>query len=456
MLSLALAEHIARTRFEDLPPETVAVTKASIADALGVMLAASGLGEGCDAFVDVARSNAEHGRARVIGHGFATSPPMAAFANGAMAHAMDFEDTHDTAIAHPNAATVPAALAIAQDHRDQGGVGGRELITAVALGADLVCRLAYGFLENPDERGWHMTPLLGAFGAAAAAGKLLSLSSAQLLDAFSLVMCQATSSGELKYSPQSLVRAVRDAFMSKAGVLAALLAARGVKGFEQPFEGKAGFFALYAGGRYDAAAITRDLGRVFENAFVSFKPWPSCRGTHAYIEAALALKVAPRDVASMTAVISEKNRMLCEPAATKAAPRAAIDAKFSIPFTVAAALCQGRLTLDSFSAHNLADGEIRALAAKLRYTVDPSAGLREATRGSLTIETHDGRRLHQTIEQALGHPRNPLPPAMLHAKFLDCVAHARQPLDQRRADTLFEQVMALEKTKSIDALTSLL
>ena len=142
--SAELARHISTVDFSDLPPAAAAVTKAALVDAVGVMFAASGLGEGCDAFAELARDSGEAGHSTVLGWDFATSPAMAAFANGAAAHALDFEDTHDATLVHPHAAVIPAALATAQAI---GQVSGRAFLTAIATGADLSCRLALGLAD---------------------------------------------------------------------------------------------------------------------------------------------------------------------------------------------------------------------------------------------------------------------------------------------------------------------
>ena len=130
----------------------------------------------------------------MLGCGFRTSPVMAAFANGAMAHAIDFEDTHDATLVHPHAAVVPAALAIAEY---LGGVSGREFLTAVAIGADLSCRLALGLTESVEKRGYYFIPMLGAYGAAAAAAKLLGLDESQIEQSLALASCQAVYSDAL-------------------------------------------------------------------------------------------------------------------------------------------------------------------------------------------------------------------------------------------------------------------
>ena len=304
-VSQAIANYIASARFEDLPAEAAEAAKKSLLDTVGVMLAATTLGEGCRHFVELALEAGGRAESTVIGYGAKVPSFMAAFANGSMAHALDYEDTHDRALVHPSAATVPAALAVAEA---VGGVNGKKLVTAVAVGNDLVCRLGLAARVDPREYGWYMPPILGAFGAAAAACHLLGLDEERVLAALSLTLCQATCSAELVHSPRSAVRSVRDAFSAKAGVLAALLAEKGVVGFERPIEGAAGLYASFFRGQYDPAVLLEGLGRVFEGAKVSYKPWPSCRGTHGYIEAVLELRkecsLQAEDVREIKVIVS--------------------------------------------------------------------------------------------------------------------------------------------------------
>ena len=147
-LSARLAAFVADTEFADLPAGTVEVTKQCLLDAIGVSLAASGLGEGCQAFVDLALSQGGKPTCTVFGMPHRLPVEAAAFVNGAMAHAMDYEDAHDGMLLHPNAPTVPAALAIAEA---TGGVSGKELIAALAIGCDVAVRLAQGLRASlPD------------------------------------------------------------------------------------------------------------------------------------------------------------------------------------------------------------------------------------------------------------------------------------------------------------------
>src|SRR5512139_132187 len=194
--SLTLAKHIVDTDDDDIPRKVAAVTKRSLLDAIGVALAAGKLGEGCKQFVTLAIQQGGKKESTILGFDAKAPACMAAFANGSMSHALDFEDSHDTALVHPNAAAIPAALAISES---RGNVSGKELITALTLGSDLVSRLGLAVKENLVEYGWYMPPILEAFGATAASSKLLKLGMEQIRHAFSLTLCQATCSAELIY-----------------------------------------------------------------------------------------------------------------------------------------------------------------------------------------------------------------------------------------------------------------
>jgi 2-methylcitrate dehydratase PrpD len=454
--SLTLAKHIADTNFDDLPGNATDAAKKSFLDAVGVTLAAGTLGEGCKAFVDLAVAAGGKKESTVLGFGVKVPAFMAAFANGSMAHALDFEDAHDRAPVHPNAATIPAALAVAESI---GNVSGREFATAIVLGCDLVCRLGLALNENPLEDGWYIPPILGAFGATAAACKLLDLTAEQIVDAFSLTLCQATCSAELTHSPHSVVRSIRDAFSAKAGVLSALLAKQGVAGFRQPIEGKAGLYSLYARGNYDPMMLTNELGRIFEGANVSFKPWPSCRGTHSYIDAVLQIKDAynlkPGDVEAIKVVVSPVNIMLCEPLEGKQNPVTAIDAKFSLPFVVATALLYGRVTLDHFTPQALAEQDVLEVARKVTYEVDTGLSLKEAVRGFLQIDTRN-ETLSKRVDFPYGHPRNPISQEALVSKFMDCAKHSARRISKRKLNEIVGLILNLEQVENVCEITEAL
>jgi 2-methylcitrate dehydratase PrpD len=451
-LSARLARFVVETTYADLPPAVVEATKVSLLDAIGVSLAASTLGEGCAAFVDLARQAGGRPEATLLGFGDKVPAREAALANGALAHALDYEDAFDGAPLHPNAAVIPAALAIAEQ---SGGVSGRELITAIAVGCDLVCRIGLCLTEPMESFGWYPPPMFGAYGATAAAARLLGLDAAQTVDAFSLTLNQSTCSGELKVSPNALLRAVRDAFAAHAGVLSAQLAQRGVVGFERPFEGVHGFFQLYVGGAYDPEVLTAGLGQRFHGKDVSLKGWPSCRGTHAYIEAALNMRAAhriePAQIAAIHAAGVPLLRMLMEPVEQRFAPATAIDAKFSLPFTIATSLVGGRVTLDDFATEALGRPEVLSLARLVDYEVLPDWGAAQMAAGRLEIRLKGGASHKREVAHALGHPANPIGRPALLVKFKDCARRAARPLSDAAIDRLARTILELESADDVGA-----
>lgn len=450
-LSDQICRHIAETRYSDLPESARHATRRFLLDGTGVMLAASGLCPEIKAFVAMARAQGE-GACAILGHGTATAP-FAALANGAMAHAIDFEDAYDAVPLHPNASAIPAALAMIQAGDP---VSGAELITALTIGCDLVCRLGHSLKRPLEEGGWYPPMLLGAVGAVAVAARLVKLDARQTRDALSIMLCQLGAPGEIRHSRETTLRAVREAFPAQLAVTSALLAREGIVGFEQPLEGQGGFFNLYAGGHYDAAPLLDDLGAHWYGEQISFKPWPACRGTHTAIELALRLKAGHgldvRDIASIQVMCGEVQHMLIDPLPRKQAPATAIDAKFSLPFTVAAALVRDGITLNAFDAASLSDPDILALAARITPLDRPDWGRDRATAGGIVITLIDGQVLSAEEHQALGHPSRPLSDDDLVAKFTACVQRAARPLPPEDAQRLAGRILTLDDCRDAGAI----
>jgi len=449
MLSDALCGHIARIDHAALPEATRNTTKLALLDAMGVMLAASGLSEEVRPFLALAE-DAPAGTAAILGTGRSASAAVAALTNGALGHALDYEDAFDRAPCHPNAALVPAVLAMAQA---LGGVDGGTFLAAMAAGCDLNCRMALSLRRPMEAGGWYPPPIIGAFGATAAAARIAGLDAEATRSALSLALCQAVMPGEIKHSRATTIRAVREAFPAQAAVQAVLLARAGVTGFEAPLEGPAGFYALYAGSEYDPADLLDGLGESFYGEDLTFKAWPACRGTHAYIEAALRLRETLdwREIVRIEAPVGTVQRMLVTPAARKAAPETAIDAKFSIPFTLALALVRGRVGLDDFDAASRSDADVLRMAS-LVEAVEDETRIPSAFAGEVTVVLRDGRVLSEHVATALGNPERPLGRGRLLAKFRDCAARAAVPLSAAGIEALAEQILELEQLADIRAL----
>lgn len=443
-LSARLARHATAFDARSLTPQVVHATQRAILDGLGVMLAASGESPDVRPFHDWVRAQPGPPEAMLLGFNSRASAAQAAMVNGAMAHALDYEDAFDPAPLHPNASLLPAALATLESRASR--CTGRELLAAVALGCDLVCRMGLSLQRPMEDGGWYPPPILGAFGATLAAGRLAGLHARQLCDAWSLLLTQNSCPGEIKFSAESTLRAVREAFPAQAAITCVQLAARGVRGFDAPLEGKAAFYALFAHGEYDPNALLDGLGERFWIEHLSFKRWPCCRGTHAYIEAAQRLRrahtFAPRDIESIVCLGGNLQKMLAGPRPQKQAPRTAIDAKFSIPFTVALAFIDQEVTLSSFAESRLRDPDLLSLARKCEFRLETR--VRSPAAGELRVRLRDGRDFRHAITRALGGPARPLSDAALREKFIDCASRAASPIEPARAARRADRILALD------------
>ncbi len=441
-LSLRLAQFAAHTPIEAIAPSALRAAARVLLDATGVMRAASGLAPEAQPFIAEALEGGA-GPACILGTSHSVRAPLAALANGAMSHALDYEDAFDAAPVHPNASLVPAVLALAQSHAP---VSGRALLAAIAVGCDVSCRIALCLRARLEDGGWYPPPILAAFGAVAGAARILGLSAPQLLDAWSLLLLQNSCAGEIKYDRDTVIRAVREAFPAQAAVQVAQLARRGTTGFAAPLEGRAGFFRLFASNHYDQSALFADLGSRWCIEELSFKPWPSCRGTHAAIECALWLRQqAPwRDIRAIRIEGCEVHRMLAEPLARKRAPVTAIDAKFSLPYTVAVALVAGRVDLDSFSDNVMRHLDVGAVAQLASFHLREDWGMEQAASGAVQVTLLDGRVLRHEVLEPRGAPGSALSDAELTDKFVDCAARASRPLSGPAARVLAQRILNLD------------
>lgn len=281
----ALAKNIVKVEYGDIPREALEVAKRDILDTLGVAIAASSLVPWCKEIVELVREGGGKGESTIIVFGGRVPSWMAALANGAMAHCLDYDDTCDDGYTHLGMSTIPPAFAIAER---LGKVSGKEFLTAVTLGLDLNCRLGLAAIRGaPDAAfsGWLHGQLFGFFTAATTAGKLLRLDEDKMLNAPGIADAQASGNMECAWGGEANTREMYGGFTSKGGVLSALMAQRGITGAKNVLEGKAGLYPLHYHG-YDLASLTTDLGNKFEGINLSFKPWPSGRTTHRFIEGA--------------------------------------------------------------------------------------------------------------------------------------------------------------------------
>jgi 2-methylcitrate dehydratase PrpD len=455
--SYLLAKHVAETEYEDLPPEVVEVTKWSIMDTIGVILAASTLGEhGVKEIIELVKEAGGKEESTLIGFGGKTVSWMAALANGSMTHQLDYDDVYDARLCHPGAATIPAACAIAEK---QGNINGKKFITAVALGCDVNCRLGLPVWRGAEGYSFLHPSVLGKFGAVASAGKLLGLDRTQMVNAFGLVLHQANVSMECVQTPGSAFRALRDAFVAKAGVLSALMAEKGIPGDKNSLDGKHGLYNLCWRSDSNPSLVTADLGKRFEGVNVSFKPWPSCRGTHAFIDAVLTIvkkhRIQPEDIGEIKLVGGLWGKGIFE-GEERRRPKASIDAKISLPFVIGVAVARGNVTLEDFLPQGIQNPAALEVAKKVTYVLDERCNRPGTEPVQAEIRAKDGKKYFAEVEFPYGHPKNPISKSDLIGKFRNCAIYSVTPLSDRKLNEIIEKLDSLEELKNVSEVIQLL
>jgi 2-methylcitrate dehydratase PrpD len=443
-LAYALSSYVAGARFADLDDETVQTTKLSLIDTIGVTLASTGLTPGVDAYVKVAEARGGPAESSVIGFPYRLPAPSAAWLNGAMVHGLDYDDLVRDCGYHPSTPTVPTALALAER---SPGISGEDFLLAIAIGNDLGTRIAASI---PDTQGWFGTPLYGSFASAATAAKLLRLEERAIHNAFGLAFVRTAGTLEMRWSANSGIASFNGASPNENGVMAALLAASGADGIENVFEGRGGFFSVYFDNKYERDVILENLGSYFRGIEASFKVWPACGGAHPAIDATLHLFAAngidPEHVTELTVATTGGTFALCQPLEVRRQPQTSMDAKFSIPYSVAVAAVRGNVTLDDFLPQNLAREEILRFAEKISAVDDPSLAIRKAALPArITAQTSDGKTYEYRCDQPKGiWPYSRLSADEVISKFITNASYARNPVPEAACKAFVDNIMRLE------------
>lgn len=457
-LTSALAEFVAKTQYEDIPAQVIEIQKKSVMDAVGITLGASSLGDGCREMLSIAEQLSAHGEGEATVIGFDKRLPMiwAAFANAAMAHSLDFGDTHDRSTVHSNASSFPAALAVAEQ---LGGVSGKALLTALVLGSECAIRIALAADVNDVGYGFYPPTIYASYGATVAVAKLLRLTPEQIVNAISFNLCQSTGSSELMNNKLTVIRSIREAFTARNAIVACMMAKAGLTGFAQPLEGKLGFYHAFLRDQWTPERVLDGLGERWEAAALTFKVWPCCFGNHSPITGTLQLMrehgLRAGDVQHIQVEIGDPNRILCEPLEEKRRPENAINGKFSIPFNIATILVKGAITIDSYSEALLHDPDILALTAKIDYSYNPDWRVGKATWARVTIDTDRGH-FETFVTTPLGTPDNPMDQTSFETKFDACAAKSFVPRTPERLAALKECIRSLDTLDDIRSFTALL
>lgn len=445
-----LAEFASNTEYETLPPNVVALSKRVLLDTIGVMLGATTLEKAVLPVIELVKEGGGKEESTIIGFGGKVPCWNAAFANGALSHALDYSTSDSRGVA-PGGVTVPAGLAMAERIPHTSG---KQLITAIAVGNEVLMRICAAINRNPMEFGWVSPMLLGVFGAAVTAGKIAGLGPKQMMDAMGIALHQAGGTWEMAEDPASTFRAVRNCFVNKTGVLVALLAQGGLSAARDPLGGKHGLYHQYYQGGYDPSVLTKGLGSEYRFETISFKPYPSCRDTHTSIDAALRLArqhdIVPEQVEEIRLTVGPMGEKLCVPKEQRCLPQTSIEAKFSLPFTVGTAIARRKVTLAEFTPSGITDPEVLSLANRVSYRL--GKGSPGVDPGIIDIRLKNGRVLHEEVVNPPGGPQSPLSQEDLIEKFRDCASYALKPLPSSDVDAIIAYIRDLENRRSLSDL----
>ncbi len=440
-----LAAFAAGLRFEDVPSEVIARAKLHILDTLGTALAGASydFAEPSLAGVQALSAGESEGRHPVIGMDARLPLRDAVLINGILAHGLDYDDTHPGGVIHASASAVPTVLGAAV----RAGGSGRDALLAYLVAIEAGARIGAAAKGGFHLVGFHPTGVVGVFGCALAAGRLAGLDAAALIRAQGIALSFASGSFEFLEEGAWTKRA-HPGWAGVGGITAASLAGAGFQAPSRPYEGRFGLYNSYLGSdaEVDLGACTAGLGEVWEMLSVALKPYPICHFNHAFADAALTLMadhgLRAQDVVRATGLIAQGAvDIVCEPLALKQRPANDYDARFSLPYTVAATLVRGRFTLDELEADALADSAIGALCRKIGYAPDPGSGFPAFFSGELVVETQDGRTLRHREQVNRGAQGRPLSEAEVMAKFLD---NADRRIARGQAEGIAEAVMALD------------
>ncbi|MBI4330220.1 MAG: MmgE/PrpD family protein [Chloroflexi bacterium] len=450
--SFAFARNAVNIRYEDIPADVMEIVKLDVLDTLGCALAATTLA-GSHGAVELAKEGGGKKESTIVGFGGKVPSWMAAFANASLAHALEYDECHLTGHIHSGVTNLPAAFAVAERI---GKVNGKTFLTAAALGIDLGCRLAVAAL--PRVRGFHPTAIYGVFGAALAASKVLGLDEARTQHALGIAYSHASGHNQ-GHADAVQTKRLQAAIAAKGGVVAALLAQKGITGAANCIEGEYGLFRIYNGGKYDAVGLTSDLGKRFEVSNLSFKPYPSGRGTHASIDATLEIvrehDLKPEDIVSIR-VLKNVEAAKAEGGEKKMRPENPVDAQLNVPYTVATAVVKRRVALADFLPEALKDPAVLDMARKVSVEASPEFPEVNFHPGITEIRTKAGNVYSKRVDEPYGNPDNPIPEAQMIEKFLECASHAVKPLPEKSLQKVIKLVLNLEELDDVGRIVRLL
>ena len=442
-----IARFVTETDYERIPSKALETAKAALLDCLGVALAGSKEAS-AKICAEITRREGAREEATVIGQGFKSSALHAAFANGAAAHALDYDHSF-TLMGQPTAPIIPAALSLGESL----GASGRELLEAYVAGFEVVAKMALS-LREANQDGWHAPGTLGALGAAAASAKLLRLRASEIEMALGITASMASG---VVCNFGTMTKPLHVGLAARNGVLAAKLAQSGYTANGQALEAGLGFYEVY----YRSAAVEEgpigELGGSYElvGSGIRIKPYPCGGLAHPAIDAVLEIRARHGITAETVETIDVEVTKHTYNRIAFRIPQTGLQGKFSMGYLLARAVIDGKISLHAFTDSAVRDANVLRLAERVHMSLDPN--LRSSDAGSrpckVTVRLRGGETYSRQVEHAKGSREVPMSSQELTGKFLEC---ARQAIGDSSAERAAQYVERLETLDDIRPLCQLL
>lgn len=455
-VTAALSNFAITTDYEDLPEEVVTRAKLYILDQLGVQLRLHSLPT-CRRVAEYARSG-PMGPSTVVGHGFRTMPEFAAFANAVAGHALELDDMHLPSLSHPGCVVVPPAIAVGESQTASGS----QVITSVALGYEVMCRIGHGLgQEYVYGRGFHPVGVLGPIGAAVTSAKLLNVKASAMFHAIGIATSQGA--GTLEYN-QTWGESARlhAGFASMAGIRSAILALSGITGPGSPIEGKYGFARVHSD-EYNFATMTNGLGSTYLLLENAFKVRPYHGMVHNAVDVCLeALSRSGRAMHEADIDSIEQITIGLSGAGVRGILEGSVPARFddgltALNFSLEVPVAHAILThgaTDAVIGFDRVTDPVRQLAKKVRGEFSQKCDDEyRAGRLLATVEIiFDDRQVVRCANYRKGSKENPITLKEVRDKFLALATHALGP---GKAEEVLGKVSSLEDESDIRELGEL-
>lgn len=445
-----LVAHAAAVDYSRLPRPAIERARFAVLDTLGVALAGAS-NPATRAIQAVVRSAGGLPQATAIGWDLRLPAGDAGLVNTATARALDYDDIHYSIGHHPSVSNVPAALAAAE----LVGAGGRQVLTAIALGQDFGLRLRRACPLRLGGHTW-VAQTYAALESSLTAAKVLGLDYSRLRDAVGIGFLFFGGT-PLSQHDGATAHLVHHGSGTRAGIMAALFAAEGITGPRNVLESPLGLYHAYHKGQFSRELLLDRLGEHFLGTDAGFKAYPTCSMFHAGIDAALALHAELRPTASDLSevrVLVNRSAYVSSARQPWSPPATIIDSQFSIPYAVGLALIQGRVSLQDFTPEAIRRPAVLEAASRVLpiHDIELDKIPTQAAPITVAVKTRDGRTASRRVAAAKGEAENSLNPEELRAKFRDCAAFAPHPLPQERVERAIALVERLEELPNLSEL----